>query len=149
MRRGFGLIGLVLTTILLVIVGVIAYNVGWSDGVNTHLPAVANGTAQAPYYYGFHPYGFGFGLFGIFWFFLIIFGIFWLLRLVFWGAFGRRMWHGGWGYGQGMGPGRGWGSFEERAKAWHSQQHGEGQQPPSAGSGTPPPPSPPPDSRSV
>jgi len=39
MRRGFGLIGLLGTVILLVIVGAIAYNVGWSEGVNTHLPA--------------------------------------------------------------------------------------------------------------
>ena len=39
MRRGFGLIGLVVTAILLTIVGVIAYNIGWSDGVATHLPA--------------------------------------------------------------------------------------------------------------
>jgi hypothetical protein len=39
MRRGFGLIGLVGTAILLTIVGVMAYNVGWSDGLATHVPA--------------------------------------------------------------------------------------------------------------
>jgi len=141
MRRGFGLIGLLVTAIVLVIVGTIAYNIGWSDGVNTHLPAnaIANG---GPYYYGPH-YGDGFGFFGIFWFLLILFGIFWLFRLAFWGFAGRRMMGGGWGYGRGWGYGHGGPrSFEDRAQEWHRKQHGE--QPPS---GTMPPP--PPDTRSV
>ena len=139
MRRGFGLIGALVTVIVLVIVGVIAYNVGWSDGVNTHLPA-GTATAPGPYYgygYGFHPF---FAGFGILWFLFILFGIFFLLRLAFFG----RMWRGGgWGYGKGMGRG-GYGSFEERAQEWHKRQHGE--LPPSSGT-TPPPP--PPDTRSV
>ncbi|HEV2415071.1 MAG TPA: hypothetical protein VGX27_09685, partial [Candidatus Dormibacteraeota bacterium] len=84
MRRGFGLFGLIATTILLVIVGVIAYNVGWSDGVNTHLPAATDGSTVPAYYYGPGFHG-GFGFFGIFWFLLILFGIFWLFRLAFWG----------------------------------------------------------------
>ena len=90
MRRGFGLIGLVVATVLFVIVGVIAYNIGWSDGVNTHLPAATNDGTVAPYYYGygFHPF---FAGFGILWFLLILFGIFWLLRLAFFGFWGRRM----------------------------------------------------------
>jgi hypothetical protein len=147
MRRGFGLIGLVATTILLVIVGVIAYNVGWSDGVATHLPAnvTADGTV-APYYYGPHYWSGGFGLFGIFWFLLILFGIFWLFRLAFWGFAGRRMmgggWYGGKGWGHGPGGRGGFGSFEERAKEWHQREHGN--EPPS--DKTPPPP---PDTRSV
>ncbi len=143
MRRGFGLIGLLVTAILLVGVGAIAYNIGYSEGVSTHLPAVANGDG-APYYYG-HPYwGGGFGFFGIFWFLLILFGIFWLFRLAFFGFAGRRMWGGGWGYGRGWGYGPGTrGSFEERAQEWHRRQHGE--QPPS--DTTPPPP--PADTRSV
>jgi hypothetical protein len=140
MRRGFGLIGLLATAILLVIVGAIAYNIGYSDGVSTHLPAVTQGDGTpANYYYGYgHP--FGFGLFGIFWFLLILFGIFWLLRLAFFGFWGRRMWGGGWGYGRGWGYGPGrfpGGSFEERAQEWHRRQHGE--QPPTP-SETPPPP---------
>src|SRR2546427_12597115 len=48
MRRGFGLLWLALTTIFLVIVGVVAYQVGWSDGAATH---VADGAAAGP---GFH-----------------------------------------------------------------------------------------------
>ena len=140
MRRGFGLIGLVVTAILLAVVGVIAYNVGWSDGVATHLPA---GTAAAPpYYYGYGPHfwGGGFGIFGIFWLLFIVFGLFWLLRFAF---FGRRFWGGGWGYGHrggyghhGVPP-----AVDERMQEWHRRAHGE--QP----SGTAPPP--PPDQRSV
>jgi hypothetical protein len=137
MRRGFGVIGLVVTAILLLIVGVIAYNVGWSDGVSTHLPA---GTAAAPpYYYGYgpHPFGWGFGIFGFFWFLFIVFGLLWLLRFAF---FGRRFGGGGWGhghggYGHGMPP-----AIDERMQEWHRRAHGE--QP----SGTSPPP---PDQRSM
>ena len=139
MRRGFGLIGLLVTLIVFVIVGAVAYNIGWADGVNTHLPAAANdGAANTPPYYygyGFHPF---FAGFGILWFLLILFGIFWLFRMAFWGFWGRRMFMGGgWGYGPG-GRGR-WGSFEERAQEWHKQQHGE----------TPPTSPPPTDTRSV
>ena len=80
MRRGFGLIGLVVTVVLLAIVGVIAYNVGWSDGLATHVPA---GTVEAPqYYYGYGPHQFGWG-FGILWFLFIVFGLFWLFRIAF------------------------------------------------------------------
>ncbi len=142
MRRGFGFVGLLGTVILLFIVGAIAYNVGWSDGFNTHLPAATQGDGAPASYYGPHYWGGGFGFFGILWFLLILFGIFWLFRIAFWGFFGRRMWGGGWGYGRGWGygPGR---SFEERAQEWHRRQHGE--QPPS---GETPPPSPT-DTRSV
>ena len=142
MRRGFGILGLVVTAIVLVLVGAVAYNIGWQDGVNTHLPANA-ATDGGPYFYHYG-YGPGFGpfgaIFGLFWFLLILFGIFWLFRLVFWGAFGRRMWMGGGGPGHGRG---GWGagrSFEERAQEWHRRQHGEEQQPPSGSGSTPPPP---------
>jgi hypothetical protein len=151
MRRGFGFIGLLVTVIVLVIVGAIAYNVGWSDGVNTHLPAAtqaADGTTVPAYYYGGPHYwgGPGFGFFGILWFLLIVFGLFWLFRLAF---FGRRMWGGGgwgggWGYGHkgGYGPGIPPG-IDERMQDWHKKAHGE---PGSSGS-TPPPP--PPDTRTV
>ena len=139
MRRGFGFIGLVVTAILLGIVGVIAYNVGWSDGVATHLPA---GTAAAPpYYYGYGPH-WGFGIFGFFWFLFVVFILFGLLRFAF---FGRRHWGGGWGGGRGYGQGHGMPSgIDERMQEWHKRAHGE--QPPAPGS-TPPPP--PPDQRTV
>jgi|SRR5437879_469146 len=140
MRRGFGLLGLLVTTILVVIVGAIAYNIGWSEGVATHLPAAAQGGDGAPYYYGYgwHPFGFGFGILGFFLFLLFIFFIFSLFRMAF---FGRRMWGGGgWGYkGGGYGPGVPPG-IEERLQDWHKRAHGEP-------SSTPPPP--PSDQRSV
>ena len=145
MRRGFGLIGLLVTLIVLVIVGTVAYNIGWSEGVNTHLPAAGTAANGATYYYGPH-FGGGFGFLGIFWFLLILFGIFWLFRLAFWGFAGRRMMGGGWGPGRGWGYGHGPSSFEERAQEWHKRQHGE--QPPSSSGGSTPPP-PPPDTRSV
>ena len=141
-RRGFGIVWGLVTLVIATIVGVIAYNVGWSDGVNTHLPAATQGDGAPAYYYGPHYWGGGFGVFGILWFLLILFGIFWLFRIAFWGFFGRRMWGGGWGYGRGWGYGpgmRGGGfkSFEERAEEWHRRQHGD--QPPT-GSETPPTP---------
>jgi hypothetical protein len=137
MRRGFGLFGAILTVILLIVVAAIGYNIGWSQGVSTHLPEGAANVPPAYYYgYGFHPF---FAGFGILWFLVILFGIFWLLRLAF---FGRRW--GGWYGPRGMGGGHyGQGSFEERAQEWHRRQHGE--QPPS---GTAPPP-PPTDTRAV
>ncbi|TAN35060.1 hypothetical protein EPN29_00055 [bacterium] len=140
MRRGFGWIGLVLTGILLAIVGVIAYQAGWSEGVATQVPA---GAAAAPYYYyGYGPHFWGFGLFGLFWALLILFILFWVARRAF---FGRMFWGGGWGYGRGMGH-HGYGAvplgIEERLQEWHKRAHGE--QPPGS---TPPPP--PPDQRTV
>jgi hypothetical protein len=138
MRRGFGLIGLVVTAILLTIVGVIAYNVGWSDGLATHVPA---GTAVAPpdYYYGYGPH-WGFGIFGFFWFLFVLFIVFALLRFAF---FGRRHWGGGgWGYKGGSGYGMPSG-IDERMQEWHKRAHGEQPSAP----GTPPPP--PPDQRTV
>jgi hypothetical protein len=140
MRRGFGLIGLVMTVVVLAVVGVIAYNVGWSDGLATHVPA---GTAEAPqYYYGYGPHPF-WGGFGILWFFFIVFGLFWLFRIAF---FGRRHWGGGWGYKGGSGHGfpPAQNGLDERMQEWHRRAHGE--QPPATPS-TPPPP--PPDQRSV
>jgi hypothetical protein len=134
MRRGFGFIGLLLTLVVLTIVGVIAYNVGWSEGLATHVP---EGTAAAPpYYYGYGPhfFGAGFGFFGVIWFLFILLGLFWLLRLAF---FGRRHWGGGgWGYkgghGYGMPPG-----IDERMQEWHKRAHGDQ---PSGTTPTPPPP---------
>ena len=131
MRRGFGFVGLLVTLIVLTIVGVIAYNVGWSEGLATHVP---EGTAAAAPYYGYGPhfFGAGFGFFGLIWFLFILFGLFWLFRIAF---FGRRHWGGGWGYkgghSYGMPPG-----IDERMQDWHKRAHGD--QP----SGTPPPPPP-------
>jgi hypothetical protein len=133
MRRGFGFIGLLVTLIVLTIVGVIAYNVGWSEGLATHVP---EGTAAAPpYYYGYGPHFFGAG-FGLIWFLFILFGLFFLIRLAF---FGRRHWGGGgWGYKGGQGYGMPHG-IDERMQEWHKRAHGEQ---PSDTQTTPPPPPP-------
>src|SRR2546427_10714169 len=70
MRRGFGLLWLALTTIFLVIVGVVAYQVGWSDGAATH---VADGAAAAVTNYYNGPHFFGFRLFGVPFFPILLF----------------------------------------------------------------------------
>jgi phosphotransferase system glucose/maltose/N-acetylglucosamine-specific IIC component len=142
MRPRFGFFRLLGLLVLLGVVGVLAYNLGWSNGVATHLPA---GSTVQPYYYG-GPFGFGlgFGLFGFLWFVLIVFGVFWLLRLAFWG-FGRRAFGGGWDGGQRGGPSDWRAAREQRMQVWHRRAHGEAPPAPSAPSGpggTPSPASP-------
>jgi hypothetical protein len=118
MRRGFGFLGLVLTTILLIVVGVIAYQAGWSEGVATHLPDSTT-AAAVPYYYGPHFFGFGFGLFWIFGLFLFLFLVGGLFRIA---RFGRM--------GGGYGGYKHWGyqvppAVDERMQEWHKRAHGE------------------------
>ena len=134
MRRGFGIVGLVLTLIVIAVVGVIAYNVGWSDGVAQHLPAGTSAPAPGAYYpyYGYYgPHFFGFG-----WIFGLLFFLF-FLWLIFRVAFGFGRWGRGWGYGGRMGPGGWHQDREQRMREWHDQVH-SGQ----SGSQTPPPPPP-------
>ena len=100
-------------------IGIGAYQLGVQAGV-----AQEAGTAVAPAvaYYGWHPYGFGFGFFGFFGTLLFLFLVFVLIRAVVFG--GRGRW-GGPGYG---GP-RGWrgGPWEQRAhdtfEDWHREAH--------------------------
>ena len=138
MRRGFGILGLVVTLIVIAVVGFIAYQVGYSDGIAQHLPeGTSTAVAPYPYYGGFYgPHVFGFGwIFGLL-FFLFLAFIF--IRIVAFGLFfgGRR----GWGYG------RGWGmhggsvppAIDERMREWHRQAHGDASATGTAS--TPPPP---------
>lgn len=135
MRRGFGFLWVAVTSILLVIVGVVAYQAGWSAGVSTQVPAGAAAAAAPYYYYG--PHMFGFGLFGFFWLLFFLFLLFWLFRIA---RFGRGWGHGGWGYrgwkgyggygggGQGGQGGQGGGippAIDERMQEWHRRAHGE------------------------
>jgi hypothetical protein len=121
MRRGFSLIWLALTLVVVAVVGVVSYQAG----VATQMPA---GAAVPPQYY--EPHFFGFGLFGLLFFLFLLFLLF---RVA---AFGRWA-GGGWGHGY---PGwkhggRGGGvppAIEERMQEWHKRAHGEQ---------TPPPPS--------
>jgi hypothetical protein len=122
MRRGFGFLWVAVTTILLAVVGVVAYQAGWSEGAATH---VSDGVAAAAPYYYYGPHFFGFGLFGLLFFLFLLFVLF---RIA---AFGRGWGYGGWGrggYGRGFGPGYG-GSIppgiDERMQEWHKRAHGE------------------------
>ncbi len=121
MRRGFGFLWVALTTIVLVIVGVVAYQAGWSEGVATH---VSDGTAAAVPYYYYGPHFFGFGLFGLLFFLFLLFVLF---RIA---SFGRGWGYGGWGYRGGWG-GYGYGrggippAIDERMQEWHKRAHGE------------------------
>ena len=141
MRRGFGLLGLLVTIVIVAAVGVIAYQAGWTDGFAQHVPENATAApAGYPYYYGPHFFGFGW-IFGLLFFLFLAFIFF---RIVAFGLFGgwRR---GGWGYGRGMGHHHGGGippAIDERMKEWHRQAHGDA---PSAAPSTPPPPPPVPD----
>ncbi len=142
MRRGFGILALVVTAVVIAIVGVIAYQAGWSEGFAQHVP---DGTTQAvapyPYYYGYGPHFFGFGwIFGLLFFLFLGFIFF---RVVAFGLMGGRR---GWGYGKGWGH-HGGGippAIDDRMKEWHRQAHGEtaAPAPPSAPSTPPPPPVP-------
>jgi len=139
MRR---IIPAILLVAVLAIGGALLVNAAYDAGVHTAVTtAVGNGgTVTTPvvvppygygYGYGWHPFGWGFSIFGVLFglfFLLLIFG---LIRAIFWG--GRRGWGpGGWGgpgnHGHGydarfernpwidrFGP-----SFEE----WHRRAHG-------------------------
>ena len=91
MRRGFGILGLVMTLIVIAVVGVIAYQVGWSDGFGQHLPAATDGqpAAVAPYPYYYGGFGLHFGwIFGLLFFLFFLFVIFRIARFAMWGGRG-------------------------------------------------------------
>jgi hypothetical protein len=108
MRRGFGLGAAILVVLLLVGIGIGAYNWGVSDGLDQSGKAV-----EVVRYVGGH----GFGLFPFFLFFPLIF----LALFAFKGAMWRR--HGGHGHGPGgHGPGS-HGRWEQGFEDWHKKQH--------------------------
>ena len=135
MRRGFGLLWVLVSAIIIATVGLIAFQAGWSDGFAQHVPAAADGAPYPyPYYYG-GPHFFGFGwIFGLLFFLFILFVF---ARIARFAMFGRSR---GWGYGPGW-KHQGGGvppAIDERMKEWHQRAHGEAQ------SGTPATPPPPP-----
>jgi hypothetical protein len=133
MRRSFGLLWLLVTTVIIATVGVIAYQAGWSDGFAQHVPS---GAASVPYPY---PYYYGPHFFGFDWIFGLLFFLFIVFVLVRVARFGR--WSGGWGhggsgshrYGGGVPP-----AIDERMREWHQKAHGD-QAASSPGSPPPPP----------
>jgi hypothetical protein len=137
MRRGFGILGLVATLVLLAVVGFFAYQVGYSDGFAQHAPAgTTPALAPYPFYYG----GFGFFHFGwIFGLLFFLFFVFLLFRIVAFGIWGGPRHRGGWVYGGvwGMYGGGIPPAIDERMKEWHRQAHGE---PAQSTPSTPPPP---------
>ncbi len=111
-------------------VGYVAYNAGLSQGAATGGMQVAPPAgAPIPYYgvapYPYHPFGFGFlGCLAPLFFLFIVFAVF---RMVIGGGMGWRHHGGPWGWGA-RGPfmpddmRRHW---QEKAEAWHREQHGE------------------------
>jgi len=97
-------------TAIAAVVGIIAYQIGLSQGLATTVPV---GAAPVAYYYPH--WGFGFGFLGLLFpllFFFLIFGL-----------IGSAM-RGGWRGGYGRGPG-GWGPGRERIEELHRELHGE------------------------
>ena len=106
--RGIAIAVLVVAAAAAIAVG--TYNAGVAHGLaeSGRLAAAPPGTV--PYVYvAPHYWGFGFGLFPVF--FLIFF--FFVLRGLLWGGPWRRGWGGGW-HGRGVPP-----AFEE----WHRRAH--------------------------
>jgi hypothetical protein len=103
MRRGFGWGAAILGILLLVGVGIGAYNWGVSDGIEQSGKAV-----EVVRYVGGH----GFGFFPFF----LFFPLFFLALFAFKGAMWRR--HGGHDHPHG-----GRGPWEHRFEDWHRQQH--------------------------
>jgi hypothetical protein len=110
MRRGFGLGAAILVVLLLVGVGIGAYNWGVSDGIDQSGKAV-----EVVRYVGGHG---GFGFFPFFLFFPLIF----LALFAFKGAMWRRHWDHDGGPGGHHGPG-GHGRWEQGSEDWHRKQH--------------------------
>ena len=113
--RRYRLARVLFGVLLAVVVGMVAYNVGFSHGVAQHVGAPPAGTSPWP---APHPWGFGF-------FPVLFFLVFWFLalRLLFWGFAGRR----GWRYGRGCGPGYGYyyggGGLPPVFDEWHRRAH--------------------------
>ncbi|HKY50326.1 MAG TPA: hypothetical protein VJP45_03635 [Candidatus Limnocylindria bacterium] len=97
-----------LFVIALLAVGFVAYQMGLSQGLATTVPA---GTAPLPYYaYPHWGFGFGFGIFGLFFTLFFLFLIFAAIRAAAGGGH-----HGG----------RGWGDRRSRLEELHRELHGE------------------------
>ena len=99
-----------------VAVGAIGYQLGLSQAVSVVAPGAGGAPIVAPYYW--HPFGFGFGFFGLLFPILGLFLLFGLFRALAWG----RGWGGHRGYG--YGPWRE-GGPKAMLEEWHREAHGE------------------------
>jgi hypothetical protein len=112
--RRHGLARVMLGVLLAVVVGLVAYNLGFSHGLAQHVAAPPAGA----YPWAPHPWGFGFFpvlFFLLFWFFVV--------RVLFWGVAGRRAWRYGRGCGPGYGYGYGGGGLPPMFDEWHRRAH--------------------------
>lgn len=134
MRRGWGIVAVVLGILLLVGVGVGAYQAGVDAGIRRGADAgQVVEVVGSGYGYGWHG---GFFPFGLLFFPLVIVGVVLLVRAAFGGPRWGRGWYGPGGAGPWSEQGRG--HFEERAQEWHRRQHDQGSAPdPGGGSGSP------------
>ncbi len=113
----------VLAIALVFLIGAVAVG-AYQAGVSTAVVQSGAPAGAAPYaYYGWHPFGFGFGLFGFLGTLLFLILIFALIRAVVFG--GRR---GGWGHGpRGRWDGHGdrWSGAHDVFETWHREAHGD------------------------
>ena len=131
MNRSTGLRIIAALVLVAAIAGIafFAYQAGVAQGSPVTLQAPSGATVPAPYpypYYGmpfYHPWGFGFGCFGIF---FLLFLFFLAMK-----AFRFAVWGPRWGWGRHHGYGRGWngGDVPPMFDEWHKRAHtspGEG-----------------------
>jgi hypothetical protein len=139
-RFGFGPMVAIALVVGALIIGALAYNAGYSqgvvEGVSVAAPAVVPQTpgTPVPYYgrgfYAPRPFGGGFSLFGLLFGGLIILLIIGFVRRAFWrGAWGRGGWWHDWGRADWRGE-RGSERTGERADAPGQWQPGQGVPPP-------------------
>jgi hypothetical protein len=137
MRRGWPIVATIVGVLLLVGVGVAAYNAGLDDGVRRGAEAGQVVEVVGGHGYGWH--GGWFFPFGFLFFPLIIIGTILLVRFA---VGGRRFWGPGYGWGAAHGPAsdEGRARFEDRFDEWHRRQHEQGSTSPNPGGGTTPEP---------
>jgi hypothetical protein len=122
MRRfglGWGIGVLVLLVLSAAAVGWLAYNAGVQSGLAQS--AAGEGPVGPPgYWYGYRPFGFGFGWLGCLVIPFLIFLFFGLMRSVFF-PWRMGMWGGPWGrFGR-----RGWRDhYPQEFDEWHRKAHG-------------------------
>ena len=128
MRRGMFIVPLILVVLLGVGIGAAAYNAGERNGAADATAQIQSAQANGESVQVVHVVdGYGHGFFpGFFLFPLFLFGTFFLIGGIMRGA-GR--WGGKGGPGGWHGPGpwneEGRKRFEERAREWHRQEHGD------------------------
>jgi hypothetical protein len=131
MRRGWPIVAAILGVLLLVGVGVAAYNAGVGAGAR---PAVESGHVVQVVGPGYGWHGGWFFPFGFLFFPLFIIGIVLLVRFAIGGP---RGWGRGYGWGGPHGPwsDEGRARFEDRFDEWHRRQHEQGSTSPDPGGG--------------